>query len=314
MQVTGLHRKALIRHLRAQSRPPAGGKVGRPRRYGLQACATFKTLWEASDRVCAKRLQPFLPDLLEALERHRELILAPEIKEQVCAMGAVTIDRLLQPHRQGGLKRSFSITRPGFLLKASIPIRTFAEWNEDRPGFLEIDLVAYCGATTEGRYLNTLSVVDIATGWVACRGVLGKGHQRLDGAGHHISQNLLFPLLGLNSDNGSESNNLLLLAYCQQQDITFTRARPYKKNDNAHIEQKNWSVVRGLVGYDRYRSQQAHVQLNRPFPLAERYVNFFQPVMQLKEKHRQGARVRKVYDAPRTPHRRLLEQGVLSQD
>ena len=313
VQVTGLHRKALIRALRTPPRPTAGGKVGRPRRYGLEAATALKTLWEASDRVCAKRLQPFLPELVEVLERHGELSLEPELKDQVYAMSAATIDRLLRPHRQPELRRPFSTTRPGSLLKASIPIRTFAEWNEHRPGFLEIDLVAHCGESTEGQYLNTLSAVDIATGWVACRGVLGKGQQRVGGAVHHIGQNLPFPLLGLDSDNGSEFINHHLFAYCQRKSITFTRARPYRKNDNAHIEQKNWSVVRRLIGYDRYHSPQALLQLNRLYPLVERYVNFFQPVMQLQEKQRQGARVRKVYDAPRTPYRRLLELGVLSQ-
>ena len=180
--------------------------------------------------------------------------------------------------------------------------------------FLEVDLVAHCGETTEGQYLNTLSAVDIATGWVSCRGVLGKGQQRVGGAIHHIGQKLPFPLLGIDSDNGSEFINHHLYAYCQQQSITFTRARPYRKNDNAHIEQKNWSVVRRLIGYHRYHSPQALEQLNRLYPLVERYVNFFQPAMQLKEKHRQGARVRKVYDAPRTPFRRLLEHGALTQD
>ena len=313
VQVTGLHRKALIRALRTPPRPTAGGKVGRPRRYGLEAATALKTLWEASDRVCAKRLQPFLPELVEVLERHGELSLEPELKDQVSSMSAATIDRLLRPHRQPELRRPFSTTRPGSLLKASIPIRTFAEWNEHRPGFLEIDLVAHCGESTEGQYLNTLSAVDIATGWVACRGVLGKGQQRVGGAIHHIGQNLPFPLLGLDSDNGSEFINHHLFAYCQRKSITFTRARPYRKNDNAHIEQKNWSVVRRLIGYDRYHSPQALLQLNRLYPLVERYVNFFQPVMQLQEKQRQGARVRKVYDAPRTPYRRLLELGVLSQ-
>ena len=314
VQVTGLHRKALIRGLRTQPQPAARGKVGRPRRYGLEATAALKTLWEVSDRVCAKRLQPFLPELLGVLERHGELILEQEVKDQVCAMSPATIDRLLRPHRHPEHRRPFSTTRPGSLLKASIPIRTFAEWNEHQPGFLEIDLVAHCGETTEGQYLNTLSAVDIATGWVACRGVLGKGQQRVGSAVHHIGQNLPFPLLGIDSDNGSEFINHHLYAYCQQQSITFTRARPYRKNDNAHIEQKNWSVVRRLIGYHRYHSPQALEQLNRLYPLVERYVNFFQPAMQLKEKHRQGARVRKVYDAPRTPFRRLLEHGALTQD
>ena len=311
-RVTGRHRKALIRALRAQPRGTVGGKVGRPRRYSLEAAAALKTLWEASDRVCAKRLQPFLPELMEVLERHGELVLEPAVKDQVSAMSAATIDRLLRPHRQGELRKPFSTTKPGTLLKAAIPIRTFAEWNEDRPGFLEIDLVAHCGESTQGQYLNTLCAVDLATGWVSCRALLGKGQQRVGGAIHHIGQNLPFPLLGLDSDNGGEFINHHLLAYCQQQSITFTRSRPYRKNDNAHVEQKNWSVVRRLVGYDRYHSQQALDQFNRLYSLVERYVNFFQPVMQLQEKHRQGARVRKVYDRARTPYQRLLERDVLT--
>lgn len=304
--VTGQHRKALIRSLRSQPSVASQGKTGRPKRYGLEAATALKVLWEASDRVCAKRLQPFLPELLAVLE--------PAVKEQVCAMSPATIDRLLRPHRRPEFRRPFATTKPGSLLKAAIPIRTFTEWNEHRPGFLEIDLVAHCGASTDGQYLNTLSAVDIATGWVTCRGVMGKGQQRVGGAVHHIGRNLPFPLLGIDSDNGSEFINHHLYAYCQQQGITFTRARPYRKNDNAHIEQKNWSVVRRLIGYERYQSQEALAQLNRLYPLVERYVNLFQPVMQLQEKHLQGARVRKVYDVPRTPYRRLLEQGVLSPD
>lgn len=313
-QVTGLHRKALIRGLRGGQQSPRAGPVGRPKRYGPEAVAALRTLWEASDRICGKRLQPFLPELLGALERHGELALEPPVKEQVCSMSAASIDRLLRPHRRPKLKRPFSTTKPGSLLKAAIPIRTFAEWNEGRPGFLEIDLVAHCGNSTEGQYLNTLSAVDIATGWVACRGLLGKGQQRVGGAIHHLGQSLPFPLLGLDSDNGSEFINHHLFAYCQRKHITFTRARPYKKNDNAHVEQKNWSVVRRLIGYDRYHSPKALAQLNRLHPLITRYMNFFQPVMQLQHKHRQGARVRKVYDSPRTPYRRLLEQKVLSPD
>ena len=139
--------------------------------------------------------------------------------------------------------------------------------------------------------------MNIATGWVACQGLTGKGQQRVGGASHHIGQNLSFPLLGLDSDNGSEFINHHPFAYCQEKSITFTRARPHKKNDNADIEQKNWSVVRRLVGYDRYQSPEALAQLNRLYPLVERCVNFFHPVMLLKEKHRRGARIRRMYDA-----------------
>ena len=204
VRVTGQHRKTLIRSLNALPRPTAKARQGGLGRYGLEASTALKTLWEASYRVCAKRLQPFIPELVEALERHGELVLKQEVKGQLQAMSATTIDRLLRPHRQVGARRPLSNTKPGSLFKASIPIRTFAEWNEQRSGFLEIDLVAHCGESTEGQYLNTLSAVDIATGWVACRGVLGKGQQRVGGTIHHLGQQLPFPLLDLDSDNGSE--------------------------------------------------------------------------------------------------------------
>ena len=220
---------------------------------------------------------------------------------------------VLKPYRRLGLRRPFSTAKPGSLLKAAIPIRTFTEWNENRPGFLEIDLVAHCGDSTEGFYLNTLSAVDVATGWVECRGVFGKGQERVGGAIHHINRSLPFPLLGLDSDNGSEFVNHRLYAYCRRKGITFTRSRPYKENDSAHVEQKNWSVVRRLIGYDRYNSKETLEQLNRIYTLVGRCVNFFQPTMQLQEKRRHVARVHKVYDTAKTPYRRLLDHGVLSE-
>ena len=231
---------------------------------------------------------------------------------QLCQLSASTIDRLLKPHKSVGGRRPLSTTKPGSLLKAAIPIRTFADWEEDDPGFLEIDLVAHCGESTEGLYLNTLSTVDVATGWVECRGVWGKGQERVGGAVHHIPERLPFPLLGLDSDNGSEFINHHLFAYCQRKTITFTRSRPYKKNDSAHVEQKNWSVVRRLVGYDRYTSKAALEQLNRLYDCLRLYVNFFQPVMKLQRKTRHGARVHKVYDTAQTPYQRVLESNVMT--
>ena len=189
--------------------------------------------------MCGKRLKPFLPELAGVLERHGELVLEAEVRNQVKGMSAATIERLLRPYRRPGLRRPFSTTKPGSLLKAAIPIRTFTEWAERRPGFLEIDPVAHCGESTEGFYLNTLSTVDVATGWVECRGVHGKGQERVGGAIHHVNQRLPFPLLGIDSDNGGEFINQRLYAYCQQKGITFTRSRPYKKNDSCHVEQKN---------------------------------------------------------------------------
>ena len=262
--------------------------------HGQEAVAALKAVWEASDRVCGKRLIPFLPELAGVLERHGEPVLEAEVRNQVEGMSAATIDRLLRPYRQAGLRRPFSTTKPGSLLEAAIPIRTFTEWDERRPGFLEIDLVAHCGESTEGFYLNTLSTVDVATGWVECRGVYGKGQERVGGGIHHVNQRLPFPLLGIDSDNGGEFINQRLYAYCQQKGITFTRSRPYKRNDSCHAEQKNWSVARRLIGYDRYNNREALEQLNRIYALVGGYVNFFQPVMQLQGKRRRGALVHKV--------------------
>ena len=312
-RVTGYHRKAAIRLLGQTGGRPKGRRRGRRRQYGQEVTEALKVVWESTDRLCSKRLQPFLPELTEVLRRQGELRVAPQTAEQLCRLSASTIDRLLRPHKRIGMRRPFSTTKPGSLLKASIPIRTFADWDEDRPGFAEVDLVAHCGESTEGFYLNTLCAVDIATGWVECQGVWGKGQERVGGAIHNLAQRLPFPLVGLDSDNGSEFINHHLNAYCHRKGITFTRSRPYKKNDSAHVEQKNWSVVRRLVGYDRYVSKAALEQLNRLYRRVRLYVNFFQPVMKLIHKTRHGARVHKVYDTASTPYRRLLARDVLTQ-
>ncbi len=177
---------------------------------------------------------------------------------------------------------------------------------------MEVDLVAHCGESTEGFYLTTLCAVDVATGWSECLGVWGKGQERVGGAVHQIRKRLPFPLLGLDSDNGSEFINQHLYNYCRREGITFTRSRSYKKNDSCHVEQKNWSVVRRLVGYDRYSSHAALECLNLAYATLRHYVNFFQPTMKLIEKARQGAKVHKVYDTAKTPYQRLLESGVLT--
>jgi len=236
-----------------------------------------------------------------------------EIEDQLCRMSPSTIDRLLRPYRRLGGRRPFTTTKPGSLLKKSIPIRTFADWEENRPGFLEADLVPHCGESSEGFYLTTLCMVDVASGWSECIGVWGKGQDRVGGAVHRVRKRLPFPLLGLDSDNGSEFINQHLYNYCRREGITFTRSRSYKKNDSCHVEQKNWSVVRRLVGYDRYNSHAALEALNRLYDVLRLYINFFQPVMKLLSKTRRGARVHKVYDTAKTPYQRLLEAGVLTE-
>jgi len=231
----------------------------------------------------------------------------------LCQMSPATIDRVLRPWRRLGGRRRLSTTKPGSLLKSSIPIRTFADWEEAGPGFLEVDLVAHCGESAEGFYLTTLCAVDVASGWSECIGVWGKGQHRVGAAVHQVRQRLPFTMLGLDSDNGGEFINHHLYAYCQREGITFTRSRSYKKNDSCHVEQKNWSIVRRLVGYDRYKSQAALGALNRAYQVLRLYINFFQPTMKLVSKTRHGARVHKVYDTAKTPYQRLLECGLLTQ-
>jgi hypothetical protein len=312
-QVVGCHRKAAIRLLRREKQARAKGKRGRPRQYGVSIAEALRIAWEATDRLCSKRLHPFLPELIKVLRRCGERTFTAEVEAEICQMSPSTIDRLLRPWRRVGGRRPFSTTKPGSLLKNSIPIRTFADWEENRPGFLEVDLVPHCGESAEGFYLNTLSAVDVASGWSECVGVWGKGQWRVSGAIRSLRVRLPFRLLGLDSDNGSEFINQNLYNYCRQMKITFTRSRSYKKNDSCHVEQKNWSVVRRLIGYDRYNSRAALKTFNQVYELLRLYVNFFQPVMKLATKTRHGAKVHRVYDQAQTPYQRLLNLGVLSE-
>ncbi len=313
IKVTGYHRKAAIRLLHRKGSQKRETKRGRRRRYGYEAVEALRKVWEASDRLCSKRPKPFIGELARVMRQHGELTINTSLESELCQMSPSTIDRLLRPYKRSGGRHPLSTTKPGSLLRNSIPIRTFTDWQENRPGFLEADLVAHCGESSEGFYLTTLSAVDVASGWSECVGVWGKGQQRVGSAVHRIRQRLPFPLLGLDSDNGSEFINQHLYSYCRREGITFTRSRPYKKNDSCHVEQKNWSVVRRLIGYDRYNSRSALEALNRVYDPLRLYINFFQPMMKLKHKTRHGARVHKVYDIARTPYQRLLETGVLTE-
>ena len=312
-KVVGCHRKAAIRLIRRGSQPKEKKRRGRHRQYGPVVADALRAAWEATDRLCSKRLHPFLPELVSVLRRHGDRMITAGVEAQLCRMSPSTMDRLLRPWRRLGGRRPLSSTKPGSLLKSSIPIRTFADWEEGRSGFLEVDLVHHCGDSAEGFYLTTLCAVDVASGWSECIGVWGKGQDRVGGAIHRLRQRLPFPLLGLDSDNGSEFINHPLFTYCQREGITFTRSRSYKKNDSCHVEQKNWSVVRRLVGYDRYSSHAALETLNRLYDLLRLYINFFQPVMKLVGKTRHGAKVHKVYDTAKTPYQRLLQAGVLTE-
>ena len=310
--VTGYHRKAAIRLLRRWPRPPAARRrVGRPRVYDAAVAAAARVVWDAAGQIGAKRLQPFVPKLVDRLVAHRELSPEPATDGLLRAASAATLERLLAPARATAPPRGRATTRAGSLLKGQIPIKTFTDWDDARPGFLEIDLVAHCGDSTAGFSLCTLTAVDVATGWVELEAVWGKGQQRVGGAVHRVRQRLPVTLLGLDSDNGSEFINHGLLDYCRRHAITFTRSRPYKKNDSAHVEQKNGAIVRHLVGYDRYHSTAAYAQLARVYRLVRLHTNFFQPVQKLLRKTRDGAKVHREYDRARTPYQRLRAAGAL---
>lgn len=327
-KTTGHHRKSAVRLLRSPPKPVRTG-LGRPREYGFLTVEALRRLWEASDHLCSKRLAPFIGELVAALERHGEVVLAPEVRAQVLEMSASTMDRLLKPYRLFGLRRPYTTKRSPGALKARIPIRTFGEWDGVKPGSLQVDLVAHCGETTEGLYLNTLVSVDVATSgwsasssrWCECEVVFGKGKQRVGTGVHKTRQRLPFRLEEIHTDNGSEFINDFLYPWCKNEGIRFTRGRSYKKNDQgwsfgsiqAYVEQKNWSVPRRLIGYDRYTSKAAFAQMQQLYEFVRLYVNFLQPTAKLVSKERDGAKVKKKYDEARTPYQRLLASGVLDK-
>jgi hypothetical protein len=230
--------------------------------------------------------------------------------EKLRSISPATADRLLyeERHKEG---RSPSTTRPGKLLKHKIAIRTFFDWDELAPGFMEADVVAHCGESTEGSYLNTLVLTDIATGWTECVALLRKSEADVSGAIHATRQYLPFPLLGLDTDNGGEFINHKLLRYCEKEKVTFTRSRAYRKNDQAHVEEKNGSIVRRLVGYDRYEGMDAWKALTSLYEVLRLYVNFFQPSMKLLSKERIEGHLTKRYDKAKTPYQRVLDADAI---
>ena len=303
---TGYHRKYAIRVLKHGPKPKGLKKPGRRKKYQGEVVQVLEQVWEIYGRICSKRLHPFLSEGVAILERCQELNLSPELKQMLLSMSPATIDRCLRKARFTHPQHGLSTTKPGYLLKKAIPIRTFTPWEDEKPGFLEIDLVAHCGQTTEGTYLNTLTATDIATGWTECLALPSKTQIAVSQAISELRQNLPFPLLGLDSDNGSEFINSTLYSYCIAEHITFTRSRPYQKNDQAHVEQKNWSVVRHTVGYDRLESPEKLSLLESIYSDLRLYINFFQPVLKLISKQRVDDKVIHTYDQATTPFRRVL--------
>ena len=297
------------------------GDVGKklPRRgrgptYDEQTVKALVQVWRIMDYICGKRLAPVLAEIVERLLRHNELRCDATTSKKLRRMSAATIDRLLRPERQKYQLKGRTHTRPGTLLKHQIPMRTFSEWDEAQPGFLEMDLVGHDGGVIDSHHAFTLNAVDIASGWNCSRALQNKAQVWILEGVQKIQANLPFPLLGLDSDNGSEFINETLYSFCQEHKITFTRSRPYRKNDSCFVEQKNYSVVRRAVGYQRFDTEEQLGLLNELYEVLDLYTNFFQPSMKLQSKERHGARVKKKYDAARTPYQRLLDSKYISEE
>ena len=313
-KVTGWHRKHAVRAL--ADRPAAGCDAPRQRRastYGVVVKDALTALWEASDRICGKRLKVMIPTLLPALERHGRLKLGAADRVLVLAISAATIDRLLAGTKiaaAGGKRR-----RVGFYsaIRREVPIRTFNDWQDPPPGFCEIDLVAHGGTSVAGSFIQTLTMVDVATGWTECLPLVTREGSLVVEAIKRAQS--LFPwiILGADFDNDSAFMNDIVVPWCRAQKIEVTRSRAYKKNDQAFVEQKNGAVVRRLMGYGRFDGIETAQVMARLYAAARLHVNFFQPSFKLKEKRREGAKVIKRYHAPATPYERALAHRHVSR-
>lgn len=274
--------------------------------YGPAVLDALRTIWAMLGYLCGKRLKAALTEVVPKLERWAEIDLNADTKRKLQSISAATIDRMLKADRKRLELKSRCQTKPGTLLKYQVPIRTFAEWDESKPGFVEVDLVSHGGGDERGDFCQTLTVTDVCSVWTEAQAVKNKAQVWVFEALTDIRKRLPFPLLGIDSDNGGEFINSHLVNYCKQQGITFTRSRPYRKNDNCYVEEKNYTVVRKAVGYRRYDSPQELTILNRLYCYVGLLTNYFLPSMKLASKHRVGSKVIKRYDAPQTPYARLL--------
>jgi len=312
---TGLSRDRAARILSDAAPPPKRReRRGRKERYGSDVIVALAWIWQLMDCPSSRRLVAGMANMIEALKRHGELTFRNDTIALLLQISATTADRLLKRARKDFGFRGISTTKPGTLLKNQIPIRMGDQWDENMPGFVEIDLVAHCGSTTAGEYVNTLDITDINTGWTETQSVVTKAQHHVFQALMDIKARLPFKLRGVDSDNGSEFINNQLLRYCNENNICFTRSRSYKKNDNCHVEQKNWHAVRHQMGYYRYEGRKTVEFMNRFYEVFRLYYNFFLPQTKLIEKFRDGARIRKLYEKPKTPYQRILQSDVISEE
>lgn len=314
--VTGWHRDHARRALRTALRPPLTPPRPRTPRapvYGPEVLVALRKIWAVMDAAAGKRMAPFMAEMVAALERHGELTVTDQVRAKLLAISPATIDRRLAADRARLQIRGRSGTKPGSLLKSQIPVRTWADWDDDRPGFLEIDLVGHEGGNPKGVFCQTLTCTDIATGWTENTAITNKAKHRVRAGLATLTAAFPFPILGVDSDNGTEFINFLLLAWCTDNQITFTRSRPGNKNDNGHVEQKNWTTVRQHVGYHRHDTTAGRDQLNRIYTVLRLLTNFFTPQQKLVSKTRHGAKVTKRYDTAATPHQRIQADPRIDQ-
>jgi len=285
----------------------------RERTYDEQVFKALEKIWAMFDCICGKRLVVVLRTMLPVLEKFEEIDLSEAVYEKLLRISAATIDRLLAQEKKKQRIKGRGHTKPGTLLKHQIPIRTFSGWDESKPGFVELDLVGHEGGNSQGECCFTLNLTDVDTGWTEPQAIKNKAQKWTFEALMHIKQRLPFDLLGIDSDNGSEFINFHLYDYCNKNNIEFTRSRAYRKNDNCFVEQKNNSVVRRYAGYFRYDTdEQLHI-LNEIYDQVRLLVNFFHPSMKLISKTREGAKVRRRYGEPKTPHQRLMQSPHTQQ-
>jgi hypothetical protein len=316
VETTGYHRKhaiALLRGKRCHRDPKI--PIAHPRRRVYLAEDKRAILWlvQLFDQISSKRLRVAMNVELDRLRHRHHLQVRGACFKRLKSISPSTMDRFRRTERRVVRGRRGG-TKPGTLLKSQIPIRTFADWDDKRPGFTELDLVQHEGGNSSGFFACTLDVTDVSTGWTEMWAVPTKAQKHVFAALEHICRDLPFPLLGIDSDNGEEFINDELLRYCQSQQLTFTRGRVGRKNDNAFVEQKNWSVVRRLVGYGRYDTQRQVAQLNALYAVYRLYVNHFLPVQKLVAKVRKGGKVKRVFDDPKTPYQRVLDSAQVSDD
>ena len=289
-------------------------KCFRKRKYDTEVFKVLKQIWAIMDYPCGKRLFPCMSWLVPKLEAWGEIEIEEEVREKLLTISASTIDRLLKGEKKKMALKSRKSTKPGTLLKNQIEVRTFADWNKAKVGFMEMDLVSHEGGNPRGDFAFSLTLTDVCSGWTENRAVKNRAQKWTSEALDIIKERLPFPIKGLDSDNDSTFINYHMLRYCEENHITFTRSRAGNKNDGCYVEQKNWSIVRRTVGYARYDTDEEVDILNQIYDVLRLYVNMFQPVAKLISKERQGAKVKKIYDTPKTPCQRLLESPDIPEE